>query len=141
MVTSGHLVANDASGAWPPAPLSALLQVDAGMAQREYEAGGQQGLDELLAALDGGFQGAGLAATDDAALSKVVLARRTDVKFQGRLDPLALLNALQVSCRTSKVADSGADLCTLHVVLGVSWCVTAGEWQAVTALLCRPAAQ
>ena len=84
-------------GARPPVPLPALLQVDAGMAQREYEAGGQQGLDELLAALDGGFQGAGLAATDDAALSKIVLARRTDVKFQGRLDPLALLNALQVS--------------------------------------------
>ena len=95
--------------------LSALLQVDAGMAQREYEAGGQQGLDELLAALDGGFQGAGLAATDDAALSKVVLARRTDVKFQGRLDPLSLLNALQVSCRTSKVVDSGSEVGTLHV--------------------------
>ena len=100
VVTSRRLVANEASDTRHPV-LPALPQVDAGMAQREYEAGGQQGLDELLAALDGGFQGAGLAATDDAALSKVVLARRTDVKFQGRLDPLALLNALQVSCRTT----------------------------------------
>ena len=101
VVTSRRLVANEASDTRHPVPPPALLQVDASMAQREYEAGGQQGLDELLAALDGGFQGAGLAATDDAALSKVVLARRTDVKFQGRLDPLALLNALQVSCRTT----------------------------------------
>ena len=31
------------------------------------------------------------------ALTKVVLARRSDVTFRGRLDPLALLAALQVA--------------------------------------------
>lgn len=31
-------------------------------------------------------------------LTKVVLARRTDVTIHGELDPLALLEALQVPC-------------------------------------------
>ena len=36
-----------------------------------------------------------LASAQQAALSKVVLARRSDVTFRGKLDPLALLEALQ----------------------------------------------
>ncbi|DBA90081.1 TPA: hypothetical protein ACH3X1_003400 [Trebouxia sp. C0004] len=66
------------------------------MAKAEYQANGQEGLDQLLAALDGGFEGAGTALLDEpSALTKVVLARRSDVKFSGKLDPLALLHALQ----------------------------------------------
>ena len=56
---------------------------------------GQGGLDQLLAALDGGFQGLGQPAPE-AGLTKIVLARRSDVKFRGSLDPFALLQALQV---------------------------------------------
>ena len=67
------------------------------IARAEYETHGQEGLDQLLAALDGGFEGAGTALLEEpAALTKVVLARRSDVKFRGELDPLALLHALQV---------------------------------------------
>ena len=67
------------------------------IAQAEYEMNGQEGLDQLLAALDGGFEGAGTALLEEpSALTKVVLARRSDVKFSGKLDPLALLHALQV---------------------------------------------
>ena len=72
-------------------------QVEPGVAKAEYEVNGQEGLDQLLAALDGGFEGAGTALLDKpSALTKVVLARRTDVKFSGQLDPLSLLHALQV---------------------------------------------
>ena len=67
------------------------------MARGEYDMNGQEGLDQLLAALDGGFEGAGTALLDEpSALTKVVLARCSDVKFSGSLDPLALLQALQV---------------------------------------------
>lgn len=67
---------------------------------------GQGGLDQLLAALDGGFQGVGLPQDPDTGLTKIVLARRSDVKFSGKLDPLALLQALQVGplCRLSLAA-------------------------------------
>lgn len=77
------------------------LQVQPDIARAEYETHGQEGLDQLLAALDGGFEGAGTALLEEAsALTKVVLARRSDVKFTGHLDPLALLHALQVQCQS-----------------------------------------
>ena len=41
------------------------------------------------------MQGAGAAEAADAALSKVVLARRSDVRFSGALDPLTVLATLQ----------------------------------------------
>ena len=73
------------------------MQVEPDIARAEYDTHGQEGLDQLLAALDGGFEGVGSALLEDpAALTKLVLARRSDVKFTGRLDPLALLHALQV---------------------------------------------
>lgn len=74
--------------------------MEPGVAKAEYEVNGQEGLDQLLAALDGGFEGVGTALLDEpSALTKVVLARRTDVKFSGQLDPLSLLHALQVCPR------------------------------------------
>lgn len=73
------------------------LQVQPDIARAEYEVHGQEGLDQLLAALDGGFEGVGTALLEEpSALTKVVLARRSDVKYSGQLDPLALLHALQV---------------------------------------------
>ncbi len=73
------------------------LQVEPDIARAEYDMNGQEGLDQLLAALDGGFEGAGTALLEEpSALTKVVLARRSDVKFSGCLDPLSLLHALQV---------------------------------------------
>ena len=73
------------------------LQVQPDIARAEYEIHGQEGLDQLLAALDGGFEGAGTALLEEpSALTKLVLARRSDVKYTGQLDPLALLHALQV---------------------------------------------
>lgn len=60
-------------------------------------------LSARAASKDGQYlQGTGGAAADDSTaggdpLTKVVLARRTDVLFRGELDPLALLAALQVS--------------------------------------------
>ena len=67
------------------------------IARAEYEIHGQEGLDQLLAALDGGFEGAGTALLEEpSALTKVVLACRSDVKYTGPLEPLALLHALQV---------------------------------------------
>ena len=73
------------------------LQVQPDIARAEYEVHGQEGLDQLLAALDGGFEGAGTALLEEpSALTKVVLARRSDVKYRGQLEPLALLHALQV---------------------------------------------
>ena len=72
-----------------------IVQVDSGVARTEYEMNGQGGLDQLLAALDGGFQGVGESEAETG-LTKIVLARRSDVKFSGKLDPLALLEALQV---------------------------------------------
>lgn len=73
------------------------LQVQPDIARAEYEIHGQEGLDQLLAALDGGFEGAGTALLEEpSALTKVVLARRSDVKYSGQLEPLALLHALQV---------------------------------------------
>lgn len=71
------------------------MQVDSGVARTEYEMNGQGGLDQLLAALDGGFQGLGESEAETG-LTKIVLARRSDVKFSGKLDPLAVLEALQV---------------------------------------------
>ena len=72
------------------------------IARAEYEIHGQEGLDQLLAALDGGFEGAGTALLEEpSALTKVVLARRSDVKFTGQLEPLSLLHALQVWCHYS----------------------------------------
>ena len=58
------------------------------------------GFKHVPALLQGGLgRGAGFAAelspAHQAALSKVVLARRSDVTFSGELDPLALLEALQ----------------------------------------------
>ena len=68
------------------------------IARAEYETNGQEGLDQLLAALDGGFEGVGTALLEEpSALTKVVLARRSDVKFTGSLDPLSLLHALQAT--------------------------------------------
>lgn len=70
--------------------------MEPGVAKTEYEMNGQGGLDQLLAALDGGVQGLGQA-EPEAGLTKIVLARRSDIKFTGKLDPLVLLEALQVS--------------------------------------------
>ena len=41
------------------------------------------------------LQGAGTADSADAALTKVVLARRSDVRFTGALDPITVLATLQ----------------------------------------------
>ncbi|KAK9837268.1 hypothetical protein WJX81_002656 [Elliptochloris bilobata] len=72
--------------------------VDPAMAREEYELGGQQGLDELLAALGAGGEAVVARAGGEAGsdrLTKVVLARRTDVRFTGQLDALSLLATLQ----------------------------------------------
>eukprot|EP00887_Chlorella_sp_A99_P005642 scaffold1.g5642.t1 len=80
---------------------SPMLSVNLETAREEYLLNGQEGLDGLLAALDGGFQAVSGAASDgedvgsNSGLTKVVLARRTDVTLEGRLDPLSLLEALQ----------------------------------------------
>jgi len=51
---------------------------------------------KLLQGLGRGTESAAeLSPAQQAALSKVVLARRSDVTFSGDLDPLALLEALQ----------------------------------------------
>lgn len=71
-----------------------LLRVSPEAAREEYLLNGQEGLDDLLAALEGGFEAT--ATTPDAGgLTKVVLARRTDVAIEGQVEPLALLEALQ----------------------------------------------
>ncbi|KAK9806829.1 hypothetical protein WJX72_004058 [[Myrmecia] bisecta] len=72
-----------------------LSPVDPGTALEEYSMNGQAGLDGLLAALDNGFQGSGGVPEGEEGLTKVVLARRSDVQFRGLLDPLALLQTLQ----------------------------------------------
>jgi hypothetical protein len=67
-------------------------------------------------------QGAGGAAADASTpegdpLTKVVLARRTDVLFRGELDPLALLAALQVGRRyaaSTRLVAAMAHDCAVH---------------------------
>lgn len=71
-----------------------LLRVSPEAAREEYLLNGQEGLDDLLAALEGGFE-ATATPPDAGGLTKVVLARRTDVAIEGRVEPLALLEALQ----------------------------------------------
>lgn len=71
-----------------------LLRVSPEAAREEYLLNGQEGLDDLLAALEGGFEAAATP-PDAGGLTKVVLARRTDVAIEGRVEPLALLEALQ----------------------------------------------
>ncbi|GAB4817906.1 hypothetical protein N2152v2_004952 [Parachlorella kessleri] len=71
-----------------------LLKVNPETAREEYLLNGQEGLDELLAALDGGFE-AYTTPNQEEGLTKVVLARRTDIMLSGQLEPLSLLEALQ----------------------------------------------
>ena len=71
-----------------------LLRVSPEAAREEYLLNGQEGLDDLLAALEGGFE-ATATPPDAGGLTKVVLARRTDVAIEGQVEPLALLEALQ----------------------------------------------
>ncbi len=52
----------------------------------------------------GGGRGAG------GALTKVVLARRSDVRFRGRLDPLALLATLQARAAPRRPTKLGLGL-------------------------------
>ena len=74
------------------------LALDARTAADEWAANGQAGLEALLAGLQGG--GAGGAGppldpdADDGALSKAVLARRTDILFADRVDPAAIVASL-----------------------------------------------
>ncbi|KAK9847737.1 hypothetical protein WJX84_001736 [Apatococcus fuscideae] len=73
---------------------SELSNVDPAMALDEYNSNGQDGLDDLLAILDGDNQDdSGM--VEEAGMSKLVLARQTNVHFNGSLDPLNLLAALQ----------------------------------------------
>lgn len=91
-----------------------ILKVNPNAALDEYLRNGQQGLDELLAALDAGFQGVVSSSSSESdeeestgngagggqrkrtrGLTKVVLARRTDVQVEGKVDPISLLEALQ----------------------------------------------
>lgn len=51
--------------------------------------------------------GAGTALLEEpSALTKVVLARRSDVRYKGQLDPLALLHALQVTLQANYILQS-----------------------------------
>jgi isochorismate synthase/2-succinyl-5-enolpyruvyl-6-hydroxy-3-cyclohexene-1-carboxylate synthase/2-succinyl-6-hydroxy-2,4-cyclohexadiene-1-carboxylate synthase/O-succinylbenzoate synthase len=132
-----------------PAPSSAAGAAGAGVspdaALREFMLGGQQGLDELLAALDGGGEALlpppqspplasasssdeerAAAAADAAAtkkggpLTKVVLARRTDIDVSGRLAPASLLEALQER-------DPRAYQCLLHLPSGAAFLASTPE--------------
>ncbi|KAK9841086.1 hypothetical protein WJX84_008308 [Apatococcus fuscideae] len=72
---------------------SELSNVDPEMALDEYNSNGQDGLDDLLAILDADQDDDNLVVEDG--MSKLVLARQTNISFDGRLDPLNLLAALQ----------------------------------------------
>lgn len=61
----------------------------------EFSHNGQAGLDDLLDALDGGLEGSWHVDDEHEALAKAVLARRTDIQIDGRLNALDLLQALQ----------------------------------------------
>ena len=63
----------------------------------EWMRGGQGSLDDLLGVLNGGMQHWGGTAHDPSALTKVVMARRSDVALPQPLDPLDLLSTLQQS--------------------------------------------
>jgi isochorismate synthase len=90
VVAAAEPAAAAAAAAAGPA---STLSPDAAL--NEFLRNGQQGLDQLLAALDGGFEAVDPGAPGDGALTKVVLARRSDVALAGRLEPLELLEALQ----------------------------------------------
>jgi hypothetical protein len=77
---------------------SSTLKIRPDAAREEYMLNGQEGLDGLLAALDPGGSGFQALASinEQAGLTKVVLARRTNLAVEGNLDPLELLAALQV---------------------------------------------
>ena len=127
------------------AAYGSLLKLSPNAALEEYLRNGQQGLDDLLAALDNGFEAIVASSSSDdsdsddptkgssqngngrirsnngsstsnsngssisgakaaessekkkssTVMSKVVLARRTDIELRGHLDPLSLLGALQ----------------------------------------------
>lgn len=103
------------------AAYGSVVKLSPDAALEEYLRNGQQGLDELLAALDSGFEALVARSGSDSdgetdeisqtstsksncvdtgkksktGMSKVVLARRTDLQLQGHLDPLSLLGALQ----------------------------------------------
>ena len=71
-----------------------MAAVSPDAALTEYLRNGQQGLDDLLAAMEGGFEAVEGPGPGGGRLTKVVLARRTDVQLAGALDALALLEAL-----------------------------------------------
>ena len=76
---------------------SVLLKVHPEAAREEYLLNGQQGLDDLLAALDNDISAAlDMVVHPNAAsaLTKVVLARKTVVNLQKKIDPLALLEGV-----------------------------------------------
>lgn len=102
-------LAPDASLRPPPGGLAGL---DTDMALQDFVSGGQQGLDELIAAITGERpEGSGAGGSDASAqpppaapaaaapsaapMTKVVMARRTGLAFDGHLEPLQLLAALQ----------------------------------------------
>ncbi len=63
----------------------------------EWLRGGQGSLDDLLAVLDGGTQFWGETASDSNSLTKVVMARTSEIPLHNPLDPLDLLAVLQQS--------------------------------------------
>lgn len=75
-------------------PTHSPLAVSSDLALAEFKSSGQEGLDALLAALDPHSPIAPAGSAEEG-LTKVVLARRSDVIFQGSLDPACLLEALQ----------------------------------------------
>ena len=85
-------------------------------------------------------QGVGTAAQPAAGelLTKVVLARRSDVLFRGELDPLALLATLQVQCRSrcrvaaGMPAASGPVGDSTHRHQGLCWIDIAGSQNHMT---------
>uniref|UniRef100_A0A1D2A6W6 isochorismate synthase n=2 Tax=Auxenochlorella protothecoides TaxID=3075 RepID=A0A1D2A6W6_AUXPR len=103
-VTLAQELLDEESAEGEAAPCTPSL-LDPGTALENYIAGGQQGLDDLLEALEG-TPALGAPATGGdcgtrdpdcgaAALSKVVLARRSELRLSGGADPLALLASLQ----------------------------------------------
>lgn len=88
--TMAALLGRLADSAGLGSPAAALAQLDRGLAQQEFLAGGQQGLDDLLAALgdpaalpnasnssSGSSNGTGSSSSSEQPLTKVVLARRS----------------------------------------------------------------
>ena len=132
--------ATDLSGSSSSSISGAALRVNPEAARQEYLLNGQDGLDDLLAAMDASQPeaAAAAAAADVNGVSKIVLARRTDIDLLGGggsstssgssaaaagtgLDPLSLLEALQERdprayqlllqvCMRMRAGDSGGAL-------------------------------